>query len=171
MKSLITKTTVRHLCAFVLCMAGAIPATAMATNQQWQAPVINYLRFESIIYQSAKRHNVDIALINALIHTESYFNPKATSIKGAGGLMQLMPQTALRYGVTELYNPKQNVDAGVRYLKDLLVRYENDVLLALAAYNAGEEAVDKYNGIPPYNETQEYVKKVLKKREVFKGWP
>lgn len=121
----------------------------------------NVKRFASLIERVSERHDVDIALVKAVIHTESYFNPNATSRKGASGLMQLMPQTAKRYGVVDLYSPQQNIDAGVRYLRDLLKRYDHRLHLVLAAYNAGEGAVDKYKGIPPYKETQRYVKKVL----------
>ena len=119
-------------------------------------------RFETLIETIAKRHEVDLALVKAVIHTESYFNPNATSRKGASGLMQLMPQTARHYGVVDLYSPQQNLDAGVRYLRDLLQRYDNQIFLALAAYNAGETAVAKYKGVPPYKETQRYVKKVMR---------
>jgi soluble lytic murein transglycosylase-like protein len=135
------------------------------------SPAVNYLRFESLIYQAARRHDVDASLVKAVIRTESYFNPNATSRVGASGLMQLMPQTAAMYGVTDLYSPKQNIDAGVRHLKYLLQRYPNQLAHALAAYNAGEEAVDKYNGIPPYQETQTYVKKVMRFLEVYDDWP
>jgi soluble lytic murein transglycosylase-like protein len=135
------------------------------------SPAVNYLRFESLIYQVARRHEVDAALVKAVIRTESYFNPNATSRVGASGLMQLMPQTAAKYGVTDLYSPKQNIEAGVKHLKYLLQRYPDQLAHALAAYNAGEQAVDKYNGIPPYQETQNYVKKVMRFLEVYNDWP
>ena len=118
-------------------------------------------RFEPLIKELSKQHRVDLALVKAVIRSESDFNPNATSRKGASGLMQLMPQTARRYGVSDLYSPQQNLDAGIRYLRDLLKRYDNRLHLALAAYNAGETAVAKYNGVPPYRETQRYVKKVM----------
>ncbi len=135
------------------------------------SPTVNYLRFEPIIQQAAERHKVDAALVKAVIRTESYFNPNATSHKGASGLMQLMPQTARLYGVTDLYSPRQNVDAGVRHLKYLLKRYRNKLKLAIAAYNAGEEAVEHYNGVPPYRETRNYVKKVLRFHQIYSAWP
>ncbi len=135
------------------------------------SPAVNYLRFESLIQETADRHDVDVALVKAVIRTESYFNPNATSRVGASGLMQLMPQTARRYGVTDLYSPRQNLDAGVRHLKYLLQRYSHQLHLALAAYNAGEEAVERYGGIPPYPETRDYVKKVLKFHELYSSWP
>ncbi|NOZ38098.1 MAG: lytic transglycosylase domain-containing protein [Gammaproteobacteria bacterium] len=117
--------------------------------------------FEPLIIALSKQHQVDLALIKAVIRTESDFNPNATSRRGASGLMQLMPETAAHYGVSDLYSPQQNLDAGIRYLRDLLKRYDNHLYLVLAAYNAGESAVAKYKGIPPYRETQRYVKKVM----------
>ncbi|MDY6979043.1 MAG: lytic transglycosylase domain-containing protein [Pseudomonadota bacterium] len=135
------------------------------------APAANYLRFENIIHTVANRHKIDAALVKAVIHTESFFNPNATSHKGASGLMQLMPATAERYGVTDLYSPRQNIEGGVRYLRDLMQRYPRQLKLVLAAYNAGENAVDRYQGIPPYPETRKYVKKVLKKHAFYSNWP
>ncbi len=123
--------------------------------------------FEPLIKNLSEQHQVDLALIKAVIRTESDFNPNATSRKGASGLMQLMPKTAAHYGVSDLYSPEQNLDAGIRYLRDLLDRYDNRLHLALAAYNAGETAVAKYNGIPPYRETQRYVKKVMRYRTYY----
>lgn len=144
---------------------------AAKKNDNWQAPAINYMRFERLIHQAASRHNVDAALVKAVIHTESYFNPHATSHKGASGLMQLMPQTAEHLGVTDMYNPRQNIDGGTKYLSQLMKRYGNSMTLVLAAYNAGEKAVQKYRGIPPYKETQNYVKKVLEYRRFYSDWP
>lgn len=118
--------------------------------------------YDSIIHQTAKKHRVDIALVKAIIHAESAFNPYATSHKGARGLMQLMPTTAAQYGIRDLYDPEKNIRAGVRHLKYLLKKYRHNNRLAIAAYNAGENAVKRYRGIPPYNETQTYVKKVLR---------
>ena len=120
-----------------------------------------------LIYQQSKIHDVDESLIKAVIYAESYFNPNATSRKGASGLMQLMPATAEKYGVNDLYNPRQNIIAGIKHLKYLLSRYPYKLKFAIAAYNAGENAVDKYNGIPPYKETQGYVKKVMKHYKRF----
>lgn len=114
------------------------------------------------IYHQSQRFDIDASLVKAVIYTESYFNPNATSHKGASGLMQLMPATAEKYGVDDLYNPRQNIIAGIKHLKYLLELYPNNLKHAIAAYNAGEHAVDKYNGIPPYRETQGYVKKVMK---------
>ena len=103
---------------------------------------------------------MDPALVRAVIETESNWNPGAFSRKGAIGLMQLIPTTAQRFGANDAFNPKQNVDAGVRYLKTLLERYNGNLDLALAAYNAGEGAVDRAHGIPAYRETRNYVQKV-----------
>jgi soluble lytic murein transglycosylase-like protein len=116
---------------------------------------------DSYIVDSSKRYNVDPLLIYSQMHQESSFKLKATSYKGASGLMQLMPGTAKRFGVTNIYEPKQNIDAGVKYMRWLLDQFNQDVELALAGYNAGEGAVWKYgNQIPPYRETQEYVRRI-----------
>jgi soluble lytic murein transglycosylase-like protein len=115
---------------------------------------------EKLVREAAERHRVDPALVRAVIETESNWNPKAYSHKGAGGLMQLIPTTAQRYGAYDVFNPQQNIDAGVRHLKTLLQRYNGNLDLALAAYNAGEGAVDRAHGIPAFRETQNYVQKV-----------
>jgi soluble lytic murein transglycosylase-like protein len=115
---------------------------------------------EKLVREAAERHSVDPALIRAVIETESNWNPSAISRKGAVGLMQLIPTTAQRFGVNDLYSPQQNVDAGVRYLKTLLERYNGNLDLALAAYNAGEGAVDRAHGVPSFRETRNYVQRV-----------
>lgn len=117
--------------------------------------------YDSYIIESSKRYNIDPLLIYAQMHQESSFKLKATSYKGASGLMQLMPATARRFGVTEIYNPRQNIEAGVKYMRWLLNTFNQDVVLALAGYNAGEGAVMKYGWrVPPYRETQEYVRRI-----------
>lgn len=126
--------------------------------------------YEKLIRRTADRYGVDVALVKAVIHTESHFNPNATSHKGASGLMQLMPQTAAIYGIRDLYNPRQNIEGGVRHLRYLLVKYNYKLSHVIAAYNAGETAVRKYAGIPPYPETQKYVSKVLRYHGFYSTW-
>ena len=106
--------------------------------------------YDSIVAEAAQAYQVDKALVRAVIHAESAFNPVAVSPKGATGLMQLMPDTARRYGVQDIFDPSENIRGGVRYLRDLLDMFNNDLSLAVAAYNAGENAVARYGGIPPY---------------------
>src|SRR5215213_2473012 len=119
------------------------------------------LEIDSYIIDSSRRYNIDPLLIYSQMHQESSFKLKATSYKGASGLMQLMPATARRFGVTNIYDPKQNIDGGVKYMRWLLDTFGGDVVLALAGYNAGEGAVWKYgNQVPPYRETQEYVRRI-----------
>jgi soluble lytic murein transglycosylase-like protein len=115
---------------------------------------------EKLVREASERHNVDPALVRAVIETESNWNSSAYSRKGAIGLMQLIPTTAQRFGATDAFNPKQNVDAGVRYLRTLLERYNGNLDLALAAYNAGEGAVDRAHGVPSFRETRNYVQRV-----------
>jgi soluble lytic murein transglycosylase-like protein len=119
-----------------------------------------HANLDAMIEQTARRHDVDVNLVRAMVRTESGNNPRAVSTKGALGLMQLMPPTARDLGVTNVFDPAQNVDGGVRYLKSLLTQFGGDLPLSLAAYNAGPGAVERHGGIPPYRETQEYVKKI-----------
>jgi hypothetical protein len=116
--------------------------------------------FGKLIRVAAQKHGVDEKVITRVIAAESNFNPRAVSRKRALGLMQLLPQTAARYAVGNAFDPAQNIDAGTHYLKELLERYRGNLRLALAAYNAGPEAVDRYGGIPPFSETQNYVKRI-----------
>jgi len=118
-------------------------------------------QYDSLISELSKRYQVDFALIKAMIRAESGFNPFAVSRKGAKGLMQLMPETASRMNVSNIFNPRENVEGGVRYFKHLLSLFNNDLRLSLAAYNAGENVVAELRSIPPYRETVDYVKKVL----------
>src|SRR5215831_12865382 len=127
----------------------AAPATA-ATNEP----------FAELIHAAAAKNGVDEKLIRRVIAEESNFNPHAISRKNAQGLMQLMPETAARYSVAHIFDPAENIDAGARYLKDLLARYSGNLKLALAAYNAGPEIVDRYAGVPPFPETQRYVSRI-----------
>jgi soluble lytic murein transglycosylase-like protein len=113
-----------------------------------------------IIYHAGERQGVDPRFIHAVIKQESRYNPKAVSGVGAQGLMQMMPATAKRFGLKDPFDAAANVEAGTKYLKFLLKRFNGDVSLALAGYNAGEGSVDKYKGVPPYSETQNYVKKI-----------
>jgi hypothetical protein len=133
----------------------------MSTGSSLKGFTTGDTTIDSYIVDSSKRYNIDPLLIYAQMHQESSFKLKATSYKGASGLMQLMPATARRFGVTEIYNPRQNIEAGVRYMRWLLDTFNQDVVLALAGYNAGEGAVMKYGWrVPPYRETQEYVRRI-----------
>jgi soluble lytic murein transglycosylase-like protein len=116
--------------------------------------------FRDLVTATAARHGVDARIVSALIQVESAYHSRAVSPKGARGLMQLMPATGRKYGALDLFDPKVNVEAGVQHLKRLLSRY--DLPLALAAYNAGEAAVDRFGGIPPFRETQSYVSRILR---------
>ena len=115
-----------------------------------------------VVNTASDRYHLDPDLVNSVIHAESGFNPRAVSPKGAQGLMQLMPQTASRLGVTDAFDPGANVDGGTRYLRELLQRYHFDLIKALAAYNAGPQRVDQYHGVPPYYETQAYVARIIR---------
>ena len=132
---------------------GSVPFTARTGG-----PVVGL--YVELIRTAAERHRVDRRLVEAVVTVESGGNPRAVSRKGAQGLMQLMPQRSAELGVRNPFDPGQNVDGGVRHLRELLQRFRGDVTLALAAYNAGEEAVRAYGGLPPYPETQDYVRRV-----------
>jgi hypothetical protein len=119
--------------------------------------------FADFIAASALTHGVAAELVASVIAVESNFNPNAVSTKSARGLMQLMPKTAARFGVKNVFDPKQNIDAGTHYLKELLLRYNGDLKLTLAAYNAGPDRVEQFRTVPPYRETRDYVRRVTNK--------
>jgi len=149
---------------------GTIHFTNVPTDQRYRVFLKekrNFLlrdphRYEPLISEVCEKYNVDSALIKAVIKAESNFDPYVTSWKGAQGLMQLMPETAYELNVNDVFHPRDNLEGGVKYMKYLLDRFDNNLSLALAAYNAGENAVLKYNfSIPPYDETKRYVNRVL----------
>ena len=121
---------------------------------------VNKQPFGELIEAAAKRYNLDSDLIASVIATESNFNPKAISRKDARGLMQLLPLTAARFGVRDIFDPGENIEAGTRYLSELLSLYKNDLALALAAYNAGPESVQRFGRVPPFAETVSYIRRV-----------
>lgn len=130
------------------------------SSVNWHATPLNLTDYVDDVLAQAKQFGVDPALVRAVIHAESAFNPKATSSQGAKGLMQLMPFTAEEMGVANVLNARENIAGGVRYLAQMLTRFNGDTRLATAAYNAGPGAVSRYEGVPPYAETQAYVKRV-----------
>ena len=117
---------------------------------------------DQVITTTSQRHRIDPDLISSVIHAESNFNPRAVSNKGAQGLMQIMPQTASQLGLKDAFDPKDNVEGGTRYLRELLERYNFDLIKALAAYNAGPRRVEQYRGVPPYQETRAYVARIVR---------
>jgi len=137
------------------------PAKLGATEDWLAARVRRASAFDDLIEASAHEHAVDPRLVKSVMLVESGFNPAAISKKGARGLMQLMPATAAEHGISDVHDPKQNIAAGTRHLSRLLSYYGGDLVKSLAAYNAGEAAVDRYDGVPPYDETQLYVRKTL----------
>jgi soluble lytic murein transglycosylase-like protein len=148
---------------------GTIHFTNVPTNSRYKLisedpdtyATVETARFDGLIKEIAYRYDVKPALVKAVIKAESGFDPNAVSKKGAQGLMQLMPETSNGLEVEDPFHPRDNINGGVKFLKQLMGRFNNDLTLTLAAYNAGPEAVAKYEDIPPYEETQHYVKKVL----------
>lgn len=137
--------------------------TAAATSQK-----IPEKQFDSLILKAAHQYGIDPALVKAVIKAESGYDPKAVSRQGAKGLMQLMPKTAQALGVGDCFNPEYNINGGVKYLKGLLKRYDGDIQLTLAAYNAGMSNVKRYGGVPPFKETIYYIKKVFEYYDTYK---
>lgn len=127
------------------------------------ATVVPTERYADFIRASAQKHGIDEKLVRLVLEAESNYNAKAVSRKNALGLMQLLPSTAAHYAVTNVFDPAQNIEAGTHYLKDLLAKYRGNVKFALAAYNAGPEMVDRYGGVPPFTETQHYVRSITSK--------
>lgn len=125
-------------------------------------PLLKPQQIDELVHSAGGRHHLDPDFINSVIHAESGFNSRAVSPKGAQGLMQLMPSTASALGVANSFDPGANVEGGTRYLRELLERYDYDVIKALAAYNAGTRRVDHYHGVPPYYETQAYIARIIK---------
>jgi len=145
--------------------------TAVRTKARYHIGVAD-LELEQVVSHAAQQHHVQPALLLAVMKAESSFNPIAVSKAGAVGLMQLIPETAIRHGVRNLYDANENITGGAKHLRYLLDRFHGNIRLALAAYNAGERKVDRYGQIPPYKETQDYVKKVLVYYRSYKkdGW-
>jgi soluble lytic murein transglycosylase-like protein len=133
------------------------------------APAVAQPLYRDLVEAAAKRYNVDADLITSVIAVESNFDPKAVSRKNARGLMQLLPETAAQLGVKNINDPGENIDAGTRYLRGLLQKYNNNLVLALAAYNAGPERVQQYGSVPPFAETISYVKRVKRGYEKNKS--
>ena len=133
---------------------GALTKASVKTSKTKEA-ILGYIK------DASEKYGVEERLVNAVVKQESGFNPDAVSSAGAQGLMQLMPQTAKSLGVKDAFNPQENIEGGVKYLRQMLDKYNGNTILALAAYNAGPGAVDKYDGVPPYKETQNYVKSIL----------
>jgi soluble lytic murein transglycosylase-like protein len=137
--------------------------------KSWHPSHYEQTRYESVILEAARTYNIDHTLIKAVIKAESNFNPRAVSPKGARGLMQIMPHNFKELGIYNPFDPRQNIMAGTLYLKRLVIRFDN-LSLALAAYNAGPSVVSTYNSVPPYKETREYVRRVLRYYKYYNGF-
>jgi len=147
------------------------PVAAVRRKARYHSGVAN-MELEQAVIRAAQQHHVQPALLLAVMKAESSFNPIVISKAGAVGLMQLVPETAIRHGVRNLYDTNENITGGAKHLRYLLNRFHGNIRLTLAAYNAGERTVDRYGQIPPYKETQDYVKKVLVYYRTYKkdGW-
>jgi len=140
--------------AALLAFLAGMPAWAAANAEKRQ-------KYGDIVRTAAEKHGLDEDLLHSIIQAESGYDPSIVSAKGAVGLMQLIPATAAKYGAQNIFDPVENIEAGARYIKDLMALYSNDLRSVLAAYNAGPEALKKFKGIPPYPETKRYIRKVL----------
>ncbi|MBN2206394.1 MAG: lytic transglycosylase domain-containing protein [Candidatus Aminicenantes bacterium] len=141
--------------AALLCGLAAGPAVAAGADHPLKKA------YDPLVSAAAYRHRIPVELVHSIIKVESNYNANAVSSKGATGLMQLMPDTARAYGVVDPFDPAQNIEGGVRYLKDLIKLFDRQTNKVLAAYNAGQEAIKKYGGIPPYRETRNYIQRVM----------
>jgi soluble lytic murein transglycosylase len=140
----------------------------MSEKRKYTKGLYNNKSYDDVILEAATRNGISSSLLKAVIHVESYFNPKAVSKKGALGLMQIMPQNLEALNINDPFDPWENIMGGAQYFKAMLERFSGQVDLALAAYNAGPTAVEKYNDIPPYPETQRYVQKVMKAFRIYR---
>jgi soluble lytic murein transglycosylase-like protein len=151
----------------LMLLASSLLTSAAYANPQLKA------QYDDIVRSIAKKYRVEHTLIHSIIRAESNYDRFAVSSKGALGLMQLMPSTAIQYGVKNVFDPRENIEGGVKYIKDLIKLYNGKTDLVLAAYNAGQEAVKKFSGIPPYRETRNYISKIMNRfgydKEYIKG--
>jgi soluble lytic murein transglycosylase-like protein len=140
----------------------------MSNKPKYRKALYNIKSYDDVISEAATRNGISSSLLKAVIHVESYFNPKAVSKKGALGLMQIMPENLDALNISDPFDPWENIMGGAYYFKTMLERFSGQVDLALAAYNAGPTAVEKYNDIPPYPETQRYVRKVMRAFRIYR---
>ena len=154
LKKMLSRRAARFVCFGGLLLAGSLAAAAAGGDYFKK-------KYDPFVKNASFRYGIDANLIHAVIQAESAYNRWAVSIKGARGLMQLIPETAAFYGVADVFDPEQNINGGVKYLRDLSALYGGRTDLILAAYNAGQNAVKKYGGIPPYAETREYIHRVM----------
>lgn len=143
------------------------PSTLQEEPPPYQPDAASSSRYDHLIAEASRRYGVNESLLKAIIKAESDFNPRAVSKKGAKGLMQLMPENIRAFRLTDPFDPRENIMGGTRYFKRMINRFGGELSLAIAAYNAGPEKVDQYRGVPPYKETENFVKRVLKYYRVF----